>query len=419
VTRWLLALLVALHVLAAGHVAWTTDWTTPSFVSGDHLSYRQLVETPGAAYRDKTVAFPPLSYAAFVVIEDHGTPTGGGRLLVLTQLACDLAVAAALAWGWGRRAASAWLVLLLPMLWEGWIFARIDLLSVALCVGGLALVRRRMPRPGGLALAAACLAKLWPVALLPGLGVERQRKAAAWTVGGLVAGAGAWLATGGVDGVRDVVTFGGSKGWQAESTVGAVLYLRDGGPLVAEGGAWRIGTEPSWSGLALGLAVVAVVAAAWWLATRARPGHVTPAADLARVAAVGAVIVLAPILSPQYLVWLLPFVAIVATDRVLTGLTFASSALTALVAWHYEDFVDGYGSWRLAVMARNGLLVAVVVLALVRLRSCAEGVSARDEARRARRTPRSGWPPDSPSSPDWSDRPAAGTSGTTSPARRS
>src|SRR6476659_6046895 len=141
--RWAIGALVAIHLLAGVRVMLATDWEQPSFTTGDHLQYRELVAAPGWPYRDKTVAFPPASYLAFEAIEGHGTATTGGRLLVLTQLASDLVVAAALAAGWGRRAATAWLVLLLPLLWDGWVLARIDLLSVVLAFFEHKLVRRR------------------------------------------------------------------------------------------------------------------------------------------------------------------------------------------------------------------------------------------------------------------------------------
>ena len=251
--RWAIGVLVALHLLAGARVMVATDWDRPSFTTGDHLQYRSLVEADGRPYRDKTVAFPPVSYLAFEVLEGHGDATAGGRLLVLSELVADLVVAGALLAGWGRRAAAAWLVLMLPLLWDGWVLARIDLLSVALAVGGLALVRRRAETAGGVALAASALAKVWSVALLPGLFVERQVRAARATVVALAVAGSAWVLVGGVGGVLDVAFFGRSTGWQVESTVGAVVYLLTGGPLRAEGGAWRIGTESAWMGAVLGL----------------------------------------------------------------------------------------------------------------------------------------------------------------------
>ncbi len=362
--RWAIGALVAIHLLAGVRVMVTTDWEQPSFTTGDHLQYRDLVAADGWPYRDKTVAFPPVSYLAFEAIEGHGSATTGGRLLVLTQVASDLVVAAALAAGWGRRAATAWLLLLLPLLWDGWVLARIDLLSVALALGGLALVRRRRPTAGGIALAASALAKVWSVALLPGLVVERQHRAARTTVVTLVVAGVAWLAVGGVSGVLDVVFFGRSRGWQVESTVGALVFLVSGGPVRVEGGAWRIGTEPAGIGALLGLATLAGIAVAWWLAAR-RPDGLAP--DHARLAAVGAVLVLAPVLSPQYLVWLLPFAAILAADALVIVLAAAATVLTAGVAHAYDDFVAGSPWWQWAAVARNALLVTLVVVAFARL----------------------------------------------------
>ena len=283
---------------------------------------------PGWPYRDKTVTFPPVSYLAFEAIEAHGTATTGGRLLVLTQLAGDLVVAAALAAGWGRRAAAAWLALLLPLLWDGWVLARIDLLSVALALGGLALVRRRATTDatataGGIALAASALAKVWSVALLPGLFVERQHRAGAGHHGdpgrgrrwcGWPSGASAGCSMSCSSVARAA---GRSRARSAPSSTWRPVV-----PCGPKGALWRIGTEPAGVGALLGLATLAAIAAAWWLAARRPDG---PAPDRARLAAVGAVLVLAPVLSPQYLVWLLPFVAVLAADAVVLVLGGAAT----------------------------------------------------------------------------------------------
>jgi hypothetical protein len=362
--RWAIGALLAIHLVAGVRVMVTADWDRPSFTTGDNLHYRELVEGDGWPYRDKTVEFPPVSYLAFEAVEGHGSATSSGRLLVLSQLAADLVVAGALAAGWGRRAAIAWLILLLPLLWDGWVLARIDLLSVALAIGGLALVRRRAGAAGGALLAASALTKIWSVALLPGLVMERQQSAARAAAATLAVGGAAWLLVGGFGGVLDVVSFRRATGWQAESTIGALTFLVTGGPLRVEAGAWRLGTEPAWAGVALGLTTVLAVAGTWALAAR-RADRL--AADRARLAAVGVVIVLAPVLSPQYLVWLLPFAAVLASDGAILVLTAAASVLTATVAHFYDDFVAGSWWWQWAAVTRNALLVALVVVAFARL----------------------------------------------------
>ena len=55
--RWLLGLLVALHVLAAVVVGVTTDWAEPGFTTGDSLQYKELSGNDGLPYRDYEVAF--------------------------------------------------------------------------------------------------------------------------------------------------------------------------------------------------------------------------------------------------------------------------------------------------------------------------------------------------------------------------
>ena len=84
--RWLLGLLVALHVLAAVVVGVTTDWAEPGFTTGDSLQYKELTGNDGLPYRDYEVAFPPLTWAFVELVELPDDPATAGRLLVLTQL---------------------------------------------------------------------------------------------------------------------------------------------------------------------------------------------------------------------------------------------------------------------------------------------------------------------------------------------
>jgi hypothetical protein len=369
---WLFGALLALHLIGAAHVVVGTDWSHMNFTTGDNLRYREIAHAHGIAYRDVDVEFPPLSWAAVKIIGAGSSPSASGRALVALQLACDVAVASALAWAWSKRAAIAWLVLLVPFLWDGWIFARIDLLSVALAVGGLTLARRGAARTGGAVVGAAVLAKLWPAAVAPGLLIERRRTALWWAAAITAVGGLLWWIVGGTAGLRQVTTFRGAKGWQVESTLGSVLHLLGNSNFRGEAGAARIGTQPGWSRPLLAAAVVAAVAAIWWLAARAARHQrddqsVAVIAALASVAAVAAVLVLAPIISPQYVVWMLPFAAIAVSDRLLLAFAGIVVVLTALVADNYSGFLKGQVVWTLALVLRNASIAALVIVGAVRL----------------------------------------------------
>ncbi len=99
---------------------------------------------------------------------------------------------------------------------------------------------------------------------------------------------------------------------------------------------------------------------------------------------------LSPLLSPQYLVWLLPFVALRWRDVPLVATVAGALVLTAWVASRYEELV---GESRRAlgrlIVFRNGLLVIAVAIGMARLLELAtRRVSAPDAACTARRTPR-------------------------------
>ena len=76
---------------------------------------------------------------------------------------------------------------------------------------------------------------------------------------------------------------------------------------------------------------------------------------------------LAPIISPQYVVWVLPFAAIAAADRAIAVATATMVVLTALVAHHYSDFLEGHRPWTIALVTRNALLVVIALAAVARL----------------------------------------------------
>ena len=211
--------------IAVVPIALASDATAPSryrILPGDARRYYTIASQDGRPYRDFGVEYPPVMVAAIDVI-DGGSVRSTTVRLMWSQLVIDLAIAAVVAWSWGRRAGIAYLVIGLPFLVYPFIYLRLDLLSVLLAVLGIALVRRRHQYGGGAVLAIACFAKLWPLVLVPVLIVRRAWRALAAFVGVGVAGTAAWVAWGGIDGPKEVLTFRGAKGWEFESTVGALV----------------------------------------------------------------------------------------------------------------------------------------------------------------------------------------------------
>lgn len=304
--------LVALRILAVG-IALDTLSTRgrATNLAGDVRRYHSIVAHLGTPYRDFAVEYPPLSLALVEAVNGQ-TVRDTAQTLIWTQLLLDVGIAAIIAWGWGRRAAIAYLLFGLAFVWYPFLYLRLDLLSVALAVGGMALVRRRRFVLAGMLLGLACFAKVWPVVLTPVLAVRRSLLGLVAFAGVAVAGLAAWVAWGGADGPVQVVTFRGARGWQVESTVGAVVHLINGGRALIHQGAARTGVIPDWA--KVGLPVLGLVGAGvvWWLASRVRDADARTLDGLAPLGAVLALLLTATVFSPQYVLWLLPFAAIAA-----------------------------------------------------------------------------------------------------------
>ncbi len=366
-----------LFVLLAGvrfavvPIALASDATAPSkyrILPGDARRFHKIASHDGQPYRDFAVEYPPVMVAAIDVI-DGGTFRSTTVRLMWSQLVLDLAIAAVVAWAWGRRAGIAYLVIGLPFLLYPFIYLRLDLLSVFLAVLGIALVRRRHQYAGGATVAIACFAKLWPVVLVPVLIVRRAWRALGAFVAVGVAGTAAWVAYGGIDGPVQVLTFRGAKGWEFESTVGALVRSVGGVTPHIERGAWRVGEVTSVVSGLLVLALLAGVAAAWVLASRAKPRGTGVLDGLAPMAAITVFLVLSPLLSPQFLVWLLPFAAIAAAhgERLVSRLVFVASGLSVALLALLPELIHG-GTFALVVLAlRNAVLVALLAALAVRL----------------------------------------------------
>ena len=338
-------------------------------LTGDVRRFHSIASSHhGTPYRDFPVEYPPVMLGAIELL-GSSTTHAATVATMWSQLVLDLFVAGTILWGWGRRAALAYLVIGFPLICYPFLYLRLDLLSVALAVAALALVRRRHPVLGGLALAVAVFSKLWPVLLVPGLVVRRSwRAVASFTVlGG--AGLVAWVAWVDTDGPIQVVSMRNATGFEIESTVGAIIRVMSNEAVHYNEGAFRVAHVREWAIILSAVVLAVAVIAAWVLAARA----VEPAKmfdGTAALAAVGVFLATAPLLSPQFSIWLVPFAAIAVAygDRLIGGLTLLVVALSVI------DFaqIDSYANTnavapQVVVLVRNATLVALVVVCFVRL----------------------------------------------------
>jgi hypothetical protein len=287
------------------------------------VRFQEIAQEEGRPWRDFADEYPP---GQTLVVRSADRDS----LAVLAQEIADLATAWLLALGWGRSTAIRYLVLGLPLV--VFIYMRLDLISVCLATAAALLLRRDRDRASGVVFGAAVLFRLWPVVVFPILLIRRRARAALWAVGALAIGGAAWVLWGGVDAIRQVVTFRGATGWGIGSTVGSVLWAA-GRPIVFEAGAYRVGTVGGARFILI--ATLAVLLVAIWVRA-ARTGS-DPAGRPA-LSAVAALLFCSPLLSDSYVSWLLPWAAVAASeDRWASRAVFAvclAQAVPYLVSGH-------------------------------------------------------------------------------------
>ena len=366
---WCCALLLLVRIIAVG-VALDGHATTGrhAVLAGDVRRYRTIAAGNGTPYADFAVEYPPLTLGAIDAL-DRGTLRQSAERVMWSQVLLDGLIALLLAWGWGRRAALVYLLLGLAFAWYPFLYLRLDLLSVALAVGGLALIRRRLPVVGGATVALACFAKVWPLALVPMLVARRSWRALGAFVAVGVAGAAAWVGWAGIDGPVQVLTFRGATGWHVESMIGAIVHVFATSDARMQRGAARIGVVPD--ALRLGLPLLGLLATVGvgWLLRRIPRATVYVVDGVAPVAAVAALLVCATLLSPQYVSWLLPFAAIAAVggERAIGWLSALVALLSTLGLNLVKEVNHGVPVAMAVVLARNTALLVLLAVAITRL----------------------------------------------------
>ena len=353
-------------------------------------------------YRDFYLEFPPGALPALVVPDlVHSHYVAGFHLF---QFACAALCVVLLAWtlagaGASRRRLYGAVVLaaLAPAALGLITLNAFDFWPAVLSVAAVALVVQRKERTGLAFLGLATAAKVFPAALLPLLlahvwrragGGRAGRRAAAWALG-------AYVAAGAVVTLPFLALAPGGLGFSLETQLKRHLQVESLGAsflvtlhhLGVTGAHVVVGRPYSLdlagraadavAAVTTVLSVVAVLAAlALWARTgRAQEATATSEQEarerllLAVAATVTGLVAFGRVLSPQYLVWLVPLVAMTAPGRARLAWLALAVSLGLTQVWFPGRFFEvvhlqGAG-W--VVLARNLVLAGAYVALIVPL----------------------------------------------------
>jgi uncharacterized membrane protein len=328
------------------------DWPTYQRY-GDAILHHGLIP-----YRDFAVEYPPGALTVFILPAAFANYASA---FAWEMAVCGVVLVAVVA---AIRREAAFYVALAPVLAGSLILSRFDLWPALLTVAALAALLRERHRLGWGLLGAAVAAKLWPLVIVPLALVWSYRagRIRASLVGLAVAAAVfAPFAILAPHGLWDSLRGQASRPLQIES-LGASLFTAFGSPhVISSHGSQNVAGHGSVAAL-FALLQVAVLVALWIAFVRG------PATGdrLVRysAAAVCAFIAFGKVLSPQFLLWLIPLVPLVRGRRGLFATGLLTLALVLTQVWfprRYWDYVYGFHNAD-AVLARNAALVALLLV---------------------------------------------------------
>jgi hypothetical protein len=366
---------------------------------GVYQNYASLVRGGQVPYRDFAFEYPPASLPVFLLPAwmSWSYATSFAILMGVCGAACLALIAGTLravdadAF---RETGALFLFAVSPIVLGSLFDTRFDLWPALLALGGVAALVRERPLLSGGLLGLGFAAKLWPGVLLPVAAIHLWRRRGSSSALGAVAAFAAVAAACFVPfailapgGLRASLSGQLDRPLQVESLGSAVLMaaqhlgMRPLATVTTHGGQALVGRG---AGLAADLSTAALVASvlAIWLAYARRRTREREAALVAAAASVAAVVAFDKVLSPQYLIWLVPFVALVRGARgfVAAGLLLLALGLTQ--TWfpsHYWQLaLDHASPWSWYLLARD--------LALVALAGVLAGLQPRIRLRRRKST---------------------------------
>ncbi len=372
--------IVAVHIVSRLTMWWiyaALPYSWKGLAWGDVSLYQRWaaeISRTTAVPVDVSWMYPPGAGAVIVGIE----PLAGPYLtsFIVTLVVVDTAMLLLLL-GSGAHRSGAWAWAVLPPALGPLSWARLDLLAVAAAAAAIVWAQTR-PRLAGALAAVGTAIKAWPVLL--GVLFWHRRS---WVGAAVATGVGITAISLAFEGSWDFVSRLAGRGIQIESVLATFWLIRQAmGDSVAgdfANGSYELFESGAGSlARASSVLVVVAVAAAWWVSRRRDPA-------VRWLAMVMALLSTSPLLSTQFILWLIAAAAVAARvggpDGALARRTLP--AVAAITVLSHAGFpiqwgeLTGDGDLAAATVAtRNLLLVATTAWLLVALgRSVPAGVN--------------------------------------------
>jgi glycosyl transferase family 87 len=355
---------------------------------GGYQQRAALMRAGQVPYRDFPFEYPPAALP--VMLLPAYLPWSYATSFAVLMWLCGLGCIAAAAWALrnaGAGAARTWAALLAigvaPLVLGSLFDTRFDLWPTLLAIGAVAAAARDRPVVSGGLLGLGFAAKLWPAVLLPLVAVHlwrrRGRDAAVTVVAAFLVVAGACFLPFAIlapSGLHAMFSDQLGRPLQVESLGAGVLMAAEHlglRPLATIDSHGAQALSGRGAGLAADLSTlleIGAVVAVWWLyAVRRRTDE--EGLLLAAAAAVTALVAFDKVLSPQYLIWLVPFVFLVrgGSGVYVGGLLLLALGLTQTwFPWHYWSLaLDHASPWSWYLLVRDLALVAIAVGLILQL----------------------------------------------------
>jgi uncharacterized membrane protein len=370
---------------------------------GGYEQHAALIRAGQLPYRDFAFEYPPAALPAMLLPAYLPWDYATSFAVLMGVLGAAAIVAAAFALravgaGAGRTWAALVLIGVSPLVLGSLFDTRFDLWPTLLAVGAVAAIVRERPVLSGALLGLGFATKLWPAVLLPiaiaHLWRRRGKSDALVAVAAFLAVAALCFLPFVVlapDGLRAMFADQLNRPLQVESLGAALLMAAQHlgmRPLttVTTHGAQALSGRGA--GLAADLSTAAEIAAvlAVWILFARRRNPDGEAVLLASAAAVCVLVAFDKVLSPQYMIWLVPLVVLAGGRRwVAAGalLLLALGLTQTWFPWNYWSLALDYRApWSWYLLARDLALVALAGVLVVEL-SRGEGSEERTASWRA------------------------------------